>query len=132
MRCELVRPLLPELADGPLREAGEAEAHLAGCAACTAELDRYRSLVAQLGDLRTVTFEPPAGLADRIVRAADEPQWRSYVLRVTGDERVQHAALSLGGAVVGATAIGLLWWRAAHRALRPVAATGAASQPVTG
>jgi hypothetical protein len=115
MRCEDVRPLLPELAEGRLRESGPAEVHLAACAVCSSELARYRELMAMTAALRHETIEPPPGLLDLILTQA--PERRPLVRRVAGDERFQHAALSLGGVVVGATAVGLLWWRLARRTL---------------
>jgi hypothetical protein len=116
MRCEEVRPLLPDLADGTLRAAGEAEAHVAACSSCSFALAVYRDLLARLAAMREVVVEPSDALLERLVAATAR---RGLVRRVAGDERVQHAALSIGGAVVGATAIGLLWWRAARRALAP-------------
>ena len=115
MRCEDVRPLLPELAEGRLRESGPAEVHLASCAICSSELARYRELVASMAALRHEMIEPPPGLLELIMTEA--PQRAPLVRRVAGDERFQHAALSLGGVVVGATAMGLLWWRLARRTL---------------
>jgi hypothetical protein len=117
MRCEDVRPLLPELAEGRLRESGPAEVHLASCGVCSAELASYRELVAMMAALRHEMIEPPPGLLDLIMTQA--PERRPLVRRVAGDERFQHAALSLGGVVVGATAMGLLWWRLARRTLTP-------------
>ena len=116
MRCEEVRPLLPEMADGTLRPAGQAEAHIAGCSSCAFALAVYRDLLARLDAMREVVVEPPDALLERLLAATAR---RGLVRRVAGDERVQHAAFSIGGAVVGATAIGLLWWRAARRALAP-------------
>jgi anti-sigma factor RsiW len=110
--CEEVRPLLPELAEGVPREAGEIQVHLATCRACSAELARYRSIVLELAALREVLAQPPDGLLARLLDQVPERQWRALVQRVASDERLHYAALSLGGAVVGATAIGLLWWRA--------------------
>jgi putative zinc finger protein len=119
MRCEEVRPLLPELAEGSLREAGEAERHLASCGGCSAELGRYRTVVLELAALREVLSEPSPGFLERVLGEIPEPSWRTLVHRVASDERLHYAVFSLGGAVVGATAIGLLWWRAARRTLAP-------------
>ena len=85
VRCNQVRPLLPELAEGALHEAGPVEAHVAGCPGCSLELSDTR----RVRPLHRVTS-------------------------VVGSHRV---ALSVGGAVVGATAVGLLWWRTARRAV---------------
>jgi hypothetical protein len=83
----------------------------------TDELGRYRTVLAELSALREVTFEPPEELLDRLLAEIPEHQRWARLRRVAEDERVQHAALSVGGAFVGATAIGLLWWRRNHRAL---------------
>ncbi|HEY3210456.1 MAG TPA: zf-HC2 domain-containing protein [Actinomycetota bacterium] len=117
MRCEEVRPLLPELAEGNLREAGEVERHLASCLSCTAELGRYRTVVLELAALREVLSEPAPGFLDRVIAQIPEKNWRSMVHRLASDERLHYAVFSVGGAVVGGTAIALLWWRAARRPL---------------
>lgn len=124
MRCEEVRPLLPELAEGIPREAGAVEVHLATCASCSAELARYRTIILELSALREVLSEPSDGFLARVLDQIPESTWRTLVQRVASDERVHYAALSLGGAVVGATAIGLLWWRA-RRALGAAPAAAA-------
>lgn len=117
MRCDEVRPLLPELAEGVVREAGEVEAHLASCPACSAELGRYRATVAQLSALRDDLAEPPPGAVDRAL--ARVPAWRRGLLsrRATADPRVRVAALSVGGVMLGAVAIGLLRRRSARRGM---------------
>jgi putative zinc finger protein len=119
MRCEEVRPLLAELAEGNLREAGEVERHLASCGDCSAELGRYRTVVLQLAALRDVLAEPAPGFLERVLAEIPERNWRSMVHRVASDERLHYAVFSVGGAVVGATAIALLWWRAGRRSLAP-------------
>lgn len=117
MTCEEVRALLPELAESGLGEAGAAEEHLAACAVCSAELERYRMVIMELEGLRDILFEPSEGFLGRVIAQIPESQWRALFHRVASDERVHVAAFSLGGAVVGATAIALLWWRAARRSL---------------
>ena len=117
MRCEEVRPLLAELAEGNLREAGEVEQHLVSCADCSAELGRYRTVVLELAALREVLAEPAPGFLDRVISEIPERNWRTRIHRVASDERLHYTAFSVGGAVVGATAIALLWRRAARRSL---------------
>jgi anti-sigma factor RsiW len=117
MRCEEVRPQLPDLAEGIPREAGAVEVHLVTCASCSAELARYRTIILELSALREVLAEPSEGFLGRILAQIPESTWRALVQRVASDERLHYAVLSLGGAVVGATAIGLLWWRAKRGAL---------------
>ena len=121
MRCEEVRTLLPDLAEGNLREAGEAERHLASCASCSGEFGRYRTVVLEMAALREVLAEPPPGFLERAMSEIPEPNWRSLVHRAASDERVHYAALSLGGVAVGATALALLWRRRAARRLLPMA-----------
>lgn len=124
MRCEQVRPLLPELAEG-VREAGEAERHLATCASCSAELQGYRGLIVEMGALRDVVVEPPPGFLGRVIAQVSEGSQRSVLKRVAADERFQYAAFSLGGALVGAAAMGLLWRRSARRTTAPASAAQA-------
>jgi hypothetical protein len=129
MRCEDVRSRLPELAEGALREAGAVEEHLVGCAACSAELRRYRALILELAALREVLLEPPEGLLGRLLAEVPEDHHRRFLERVAGDERLHRAAFSLGGVVVGATAIGLLWWRTNRRGPTGIEAAHHVSAP---
>lgn len=115
MRCDEVRPLLPELAEGTPRLAGPVEHHLATCAACTRELGRYRSLITELAALREEVVEPPEGFLGRVLTEMPEPGIRLRLARVASDRRVRRVALPVSGAVVGAAAVGLLWWRVTHR-----------------
>jgi hypothetical protein len=126
VKCEEVRPLLPELADVGLRPAGPAEEHLAGCVTCSAELGRYRALIHELSVLRGSLEEPPEGFLARLLAQLPEPERAGLLRRVAADERLQYAALSLGGVVVGAAAIGLLWWRSARKTLDQPPASQAA------
>ncbi len=116
MKCEEVRPLLPELAEG-LSPEPDAERHLATCTFCSAELQGYRSIVAEMGALRDVVVEPPPGFLGRVLAEVPDAAPRSVLRRVASDDRFQYAAFSLGGAVVGAAAIGLLWRRSARRSM---------------
>ncbi len=118
MRCEEVRPLLPELAEGTPRPVGPVEVHLSACPACSAELQRYRRLILELAGMRGRLEDPGPELLERLLAQVPEAEPRRILARVAADDRVQHAALSLGGAAVGATAVGLLWWRATRRAVR--------------
>jgi anti-sigma factor RsiW len=127
MTCEEVRPFLLDMADGSLPGAGEAEAHVATCSSCSAAVADYRDLLARLGALRDAVAEPPEGLLERLVATTGR---RRLVRRVASDQRVQHAAFSLGGAVVGAAAIGLWWWKTARRALVPSEPRVSAAQGV--
>lgn len=76
-------------------------------------------LAATLASLRNEVEEPPVGFASRLnERMRRELRWREPVRRLARDRRTQYAAASLGGAVIGATAIALIWRRAARRADR--------------
>jgi hypothetical protein len=118
MKCDDVRSLLPELAEGVPRAVGPAEVHLASCASCARELASYRMVLLELASLRDETVEPAPELLGRLLEQVPEAARPGLLRRMASDDRVQYAAFSLGGAVVGATAIGLLWWRA-RRTLSP-------------
>jgi hypothetical protein len=130
VKCEQVRELLPEYAEGGPRPAGPVEEHLAACAACSGHLQVYRGLLTSLLELRAVEMEPPPGFADRTVRVVRFASYTSRIPRLSDIRRVPgkavgalaqaprtgYALASLGGAAVGATAIALVWWRVARRA----------------
>src|SRR5438132_1162378 len=118
MTCEEVRAVLPDVAEGGPRSVGPVQVHLSSCSDCTEELKRYRAVVLELGMLRDDVIESPDELLARLLADTPEAERPHLLVRVAGDQRVQQAALSLGGAVVGATAVGLLWWRAARRTVR--------------
>ena len=118
MRCEEVRPLLADLAEGGPRPVGPAQVHLSSCPRCSEELTRYRWALLELAAMREDVADPPEGFLEALLAGLPEVHRRRLLARVAADARVQYAALSLGGAVVGATAIGLIWWRAARRAIR--------------
>jgi len=122
MRCEEVRPLLAELAEGNLREAGEVERHLASCTDCSAELGRYRMVVLELAALREVLAEPAPGFLERVISEIPERNWRSMIHRVASDERLHYTAFSVVAVAFNENAIALLWRRAASSSL--VAAEG--------
>src|SRR5262245_66268720 len=109
MICEEVRPVLAELAGGGLREAGAAEVHLATCRACAEELAGYRLVVTELRGLRDLQVEAPEDLADRLLAELPTPARPGIITRIAANDRVHQAAISLGGAVVGATAVGRMW-----------------------
>jgi len=126
MRCEDVRPLLPEMAEGFSERSPEVETHLGSCPACSAELGRYRATMLQLSALRADLVEPPKGALERALAQVPAWRWRLLTRRVLVDERLRYAALSLGGAMVGAVAVGLLRRRAARREVA-VATPGSAA-----
>lgn len=95
------------------------EVHLATCQVCAGELARYREVVAAVASLRDAVEEPAPGFPDRAVAhvLGSERPWVGRVRWLAHDRRVHVAAASVGGAVVGAGVLGLLWWRAARRGL---------------
>jgi len=95
------------------------EVHLATCQECAGELARYREVVAAVGSLREEVEEPAPGFPGRVVAhvLAGERPWAGRVRWLAHDRRFHVAAASVGGAIVGAGVLGLLWWRAARRGL---------------
>ncbi|HEV8683375.1 MAG TPA: hypothetical protein VGS09_11490 [Actinomycetota bacterium] len=96
-----------------VKEQEDLEVHLATCPACAADLARYRELMSAMSSLRDEVLEPPVGFSDRLaVRLARRDlRVRAGVRRLAHDRRAHVAAASVGGALLGAGAIGLLWWR---------------------
>lgn len=73
-------------------------------------------LAAVLSSLREDVEDPLPGFAERLREGIRrELRWRGRVRRLAHDPRTQYAAASIGGAIVGAAAIAVLWWRAAKR-----------------
>lgn len=73
-------------------------------------------LGAALSALRAEEILPPEGFVGRLAGGlARELRWRRPVRRVMHDQRTRYAAVSLGGAILGATAVALLWRRNARR-----------------
>jgi anti-sigma factor RsiW len=95
----------------------ELEVHLATCPECSGELARYREVLTAVGSLRDVLEEAPPGLPERVMAHVhgNEALWPDRILGLARDRRVRVAAASVGGALVGAAAVGLIWWRASHR-----------------
>ena len=118
MTHDEVRALLPAYSAAELEDVGSLEVHLATCQDCSGELARYRELSGAVLALRDVTEEPPPALRARVLAQLPPHRLRDDLRRLASEHpRARVAAMSLGGAVVGAAAIGLIWWRAARRAL---------------
>ena len=131
-RCDEVRELLPEYAEPGPRPAGPVEVHLAACAACRAELDSYRSLLISLEAIREQEVPVPDGYLERslqLARPASMPgavtslaDFRAVTSRVGYAIRrhgpgARYALATIGGAAAGATAIAIVWWSLARRAV---------------
>ena len=95
----------------------ELEVHLATCPECSGELARYREVLTAVGSLRDNLEDAPPDLPARVMAHVHEHEllWPDRILGLARDRRVRVAAASLGGAMVGAAAIGLIWWRASRR-----------------
>ena len=66
-------------------------------------------LLAVLAGLREQEILPLEGFVERLSAFVDrELRWRRPVRRIAHDRRAQYAAISLGGAILGALAVGLL------------------------
>ena len=100
-------------------EIEDLEVHLATCPECARELARYREVLTAVSALRDVTEPPPVGFSQRVVAGVTTSpnRMRSRVVELAHDRRMHVAAASLGGAVVGATAMAIVWWRLAKRAV---------------
>ncbi len=81
MTCDDARELFTALGDGALDAAEHAalEAHLAGCADCRREWERFRSTVALVRSLEPP--RAPAGFVDRVVAAAYPVRWPRRLAR---------------------------------------------------
>lgn len=105
MKCERVRPLLQDLADGSLAPTRAVRAHLEECAGCGEDLTALRVLVDGLESLRFVAADPPDALVPRILASARRERARKAVLRLRVDAGVRRRATAVGAAAVGATAV---------------------------
>jgi hypothetical protein len=132
LRCEDVRGLLPEYAEPGPRPVGDVEVHLASCVGCRAELEDYRVLLSSLAAYRDVEVAVPDGYLDDALRTARIASYRRLVpsrahLRATSvrvgsavrrhGTGLRYAAATIGGAAAGATAIAIVWWSLARRAM---------------
>jgi hypothetical protein len=102
-----------------MAETEDLEVHLATCSSCAGELAEYRGLLSSLGSLRHHSESTPSGFTAGILAlVASEQGLADRALRVIHDPRAHVAAASVGGVVLGALAIGLIWWRRARRDVR--------------
>ena len=93
----------------------DVQRHIETCAECAAELSRYRAMMTAVASLRDEWVAPPSGLVQRVVERVERPTLARRVVTVARDRRVRVAAASVGGAVVGAGAIAVIWWRRSAR-----------------
>ena len=77
MSCQEVRELFSAAVDGGLSvdEQARLDAHVASCADCRRELERFERTVSLLREAEPV--RAPAGFVDRVLAAArPEPWWK--------------------------------------------------------
>ena len=100
-----------------MADTEDLEVHLATCPECSGELAQYRGLLGGMSSLRHQLEETPPGFTAGVLAlvAAAEQGWGERVLRVAQDPRAHVAAASVGGLIVGAVAIGVIWWRTVRR-----------------
>ena len=130
--CEQVREVLPEYAEPGPRPAGAVEVHLATCVACRAELESYRELLSSLAAYRDVEVAAGDAYLDTMLRTARTASLRRRIpgraeIRAASGRAVatvkahgtgvRYAAATVGGAAAGATAIAIVWWSLARRAM---------------
>lgn len=117
MRCEEVRRLLPEFAGEGEPHPREIEVHLATCRACAAEEARYRGVMSVLASTLHEVEPLPPHFTEDVLAQLVRPRLvlRGHVRRLAHDPRARYAAASLGGVVVGATAIAIVLRRAGRR-----------------
>ena len=127
MRCREARPLLPAFADD--EPTDELARHLASCSRCSAELDGYRGLVARMAALQLQDLEPPVEYLERVLGELPVASLADRLRLAAQARAARYVLASLGGAVVGAGAIGLVWWRLAHRAVRRAAGSDLPMSP---
>jgi anti-sigma factor RsiW len=122
--CREVQAYLPGFVAGtlPRWRARLVGVHLRRCERCEAELERQRAVAAGLAELASaagdVDEEPPEGLLDTLLAAADRPGVRGRAAvpargAVSGARPALSVALLVAGAAVG-TAAGYAGWRAAR------------------
>ena len=107
MTCDEAEILLHALLDGELDagHAREVEAHIAGCPACTAQLEAYRDMskVIAAADLR---YTAPAALRQRIEAAL--PQAQVLTLTPAPSRRSVLRGFAMGSAMSAIAATGLV------------------------
>lgn len=122
-RCRNTRQLLGPLLTGTLpawRRRG-VEHHLRGCVECQVERDAQSAVMAGLDVVEVPTEDPPEGLLDSLLAAAEEPDLRSRVaVPMRGAVSGARPGLTVSMLLVALTAGALAtWatWRAGRRLL---------------
>ncbi|MBI4260004.1 MAG: hypothetical protein HY658_05515 [Actinobacteria bacterium] len=115
MRCREARQFLPSLMDE--EATGELGEHVSGCRRCQADLAVYGEVASSLSVLEMVEVDPPAWFLQDTLSLIPSPTVSQRVRIAAAARPVRYAAASVGGAVVGAGAIGLWAWRRTRRAV---------------
>ena len=114
MRCDEIRETLPAFADG--HDDLMVRRHLAGCADCRAELERYDAVRSGLDSLARDTVAAPASLLPALYGIPSQ-QDRLELVRTHLSE---HRRVYLGGAAaLAAAGVSALVWRSRRGRLLP-------------
>ena len=114
MRCDEIRETLPAFADG--HDDLIVRRHLAGCADCRAELDRYDAVRSGLDVLAHATVAAPASLLPALYEIPSQ-QDRLDLVR---SHLAEHRKVYLGGvAALAAAGVSALVWKSRRGRLAP-------------
>lgn len=106
MSCREVRQMLPAYGGDP-QDSLSLRRHLAVCAGCRAEADRYSLLMGALRDLKGSAVDPPEALLESLIAIPGRGgRIESVRTHVTRNRKVY-----VGGAVLVAGAAGAALWR---------------------
>ena len=131
MKCEQIIPYLPGYAGGDLRPdtARIVADHIAGCRACSTEVDTHRRVVGSLATLSSRDVEPPPYMLDAILEGVSDHRLSRMIpllpLPVTDVARViadnKEAIASAAGTALVAAGAAYALWRAMRsaRGVRP-------------
>ncbi|MGH2755493.1 MAG: anti-sigma factor family protein [Actinomycetota bacterium] len=112
MSCGEIREMLPAYA-GENEYSLELRRHLARCADCRVEFERYRSLVGDLGELAARPVDPPAYLVASLKAIPETDRSRVAALR---KHVARNRSAYAGGAAVAVLGAGAAIWRARRTA----------------
>lgn len=103
MRCDQLGDLLAATAGDAIEFDHEAQAHVAGCLRCQAEVAQYRKLLKALRTLRTEVLTPAPGLVADVLASIEQAGERHALRSVLQGRKVAYAG---GIAVAGVAAAG--------------------------
>jgi anti-sigma factor RsiW len=111
MECAEIREILPAYANGGHGSLA-VRRHLSTCAACKAELARYESMSAALGELQASRAEVPASLERSLLSI---PEQQGVVGTVRTHVARNRSVYARGAAVALAGVTGAALWRIRSR-----------------